>query len=816
VRSLWSDVVLSLRLLVKNPAFSAGAVLSLALAVGANTAVFSLVDGILLRPPPVAQPDRLVSLHAVDPEGGGFHSLSYLDYRDLADGATAFADVLAYDLTPLAWSAGERAEVVQGYVVSPNFFSLLGVDAALGRTFAAGEGGRVEGGDAVVVLGHDLWQRRFRGDAGVIGTTIELNGTGLTVVGVAPPGFDGPFNGLAADLFVPLTMRRQLHVGEDLADRRLVWLDLIARLAPGVTPRQAQASVDVVVRHMLHRPGVAPHGLGGVAVRPLSPVPPALQRPVTLFLTLLLAITGTLLFAAGLNVAGMLLARAVARRKEIAIRLAIGATRRRLVRQLVVESLVLFLLAGAVGVGLAQGAVVALPKLLAPLLTSLSLPLDLAVRLDGRVLLFTLALSLASGALFGLAPLLQTARPALVPALQTTAGGVGGGSRKAPLRSALVVAQLAVSLLLLVVAGVLSLSLRRSATIDPGFDAEGVWVASLDLSRHGYDEARGRALFDRLAERIAGLPGVAGASLASTLPLGLVHQSTAVSAEGLEHAVGSDQAAVAPGYFRLLGIPLLAGRDFTATDRDGATPVVIVNRTLARHLWGDASPLGETLWDGEVGRGEPLRVVGVAADSSQRQIGEEPRFFLYRPFAQTHHTEMWLLARLDGPPAGLTAAIRDAVVAQDASLPFVQVAPLRAHLGLSLLPQRIAAALATFLAAMGLVLVAVGIYALMVYSVGQRVREVGIRRALGAEAGSVSRLMMRRGVALTATGLAIGTGLALLAGRVLTALFQGAGAALPAVLPAACAFLAAVALLAAYLPARSAARITPADALRRP
>ena len=815
MRSLWSDVVLSLRLLVKNPAFSAGAILSLALAVGANTAVFSLVDGILLRPPPVAQPERLVSLHAVDPEGGGFHSLSYLDYRDLADRATAFDDVLAYDLTPMAWSAGERAEVVQAYVVSPNFFSLLGVDAALGRTFAAGEGGGVEAGDAVVVLGHDLWQRRFRGDAGVIGTTIELNGTGLTVVGVAPPGFNGPFNGLAADLFVPLTLRRQLHVGEDLADRRLVWLDLIARLAPGVTPRQAQASVDVVVRHMRHQPGVVAHGLGGVEVRTLSPVPPALERPVTLFMTLLLAITGTLLLAAGLNVAGMLLARAVARRKEIAIRLAIGATRRRLVRQLVVESLVLFLLAGAVGVLLAQGAVVAVPRLLAPILTSLSLPLDLAVRLDGRVLLFTLALSLASGALFGLAPLVQTARPALVPALQTPSGGVAGW-RKAPLRSALVVAQVAVSLLLLVVAGVLSLSLRRSATIDPGFDAEGVYVASLDLSRHGYDEARGRELFGRLAQRIAGLPGVGGASLASTLPLGLVHQSTAVAAEGLEHAVGSDQTAVAPGYFRLLGIPLLAGRDFTATDRDGATPVVIVNRTLARNLWGDASPLGETLWDGEVGRGEPLRVVGVAADSSYRQIGEEPRFFLYRPFAQTHHTEMWLLARLDGPPAGLAPAIRNAVVAQDASLPFVQVAPLRDHLGLSLLPQRIAASLATFLAAMGLVLVAVGIYALIAYTVGQRVREVGIRRALGAEAGSVSRLMMRRGVALTATGVAIGTGLALLAGRVLSGLFQGAGAALPAVLPAAGAVLAALALLAAYLPARSAARIAPADALRRP
>jgi len=814
MHSLVQQLKFSFRLLAKNPGFTAGAILSLALAIGANTAIFSLVDSILLRPLPVEQPENLVSLHALDAEGGSFHSFSYLDYRDLKEGVQAFQDVMAYDLSPIAWSIGDRAEVVQGFIATANFFDLLGVEAAVGRTFRADEG-QVPGRDAVAVIGHDLWQERFQGDSAVVGRQIKLNSYPFTIIGVAPQDFDGPFNGLDANIFVPLTMHEQLNMGEDLQNRNLVWLEAMARLKPGVGIQEAQAAVDLAVDRILEQEStLEPRGLAGVEVRELTPVPATVQGPVTIFMTLLLVLTGMLLLVASINVASMLLARAMARRKEIAIRLALGSSRSRLMGQLLTESLVLFLLAGVVGVLLATAVITVVPKLAGPFLTSLNLPVDLSLQLDARVLLFTLALCLVTGVLFGLAPLFQTAKPELVPALQSETGG-STGYKKAHLRSALVVAQLAFSLVLLIIAGLLSVSLQRSNAVDPGFEPEGVYVMSLDVSRHGYGDPQGKDFFSRLTERVENLPGVSHAGLASSVPLGLVNQSTAVSAEGFDRTVGTDLTAVAPGYFDLMEIPLLEGRDFSSEDRESSVQTVIVNQELAEHFWGDSSPLGKTLWDGNVGTGEPLRVVGVAANSKYRKVSEEQRFFLYRPFTQKYHANMNLMARLEGTPGPVISSIRSTVLAMDDGLPVVSVMPLTDHVGLSLLPQKVAAGLATFLGVMGLILVAVGIYGLMSYLANQRVREVGIRMALGAQVKDIVRLMMRRGVILTVAGIGVGVALAFLASRALASLMFGVGATLPLVIVGISLVMAAVAMAANYLPARRSSQVELVNALRQ-
>jgi len=809
--SLLHNLKFSLRLLVKSPAFTAGAVLSLAIAIAANTAIFSLVDSVLLRPLPVRDPSHLVSLHAIDSEGGSFHSFSYLDFRDLGEGVPAFEDVVAYDLTRIAWSVGDRAELVQGYVTSTNFFDVLGVSAVLGRTFSPDEG-EVPGRDAVAVIGYDLWQERFAGDPAAVGREIKLNSYPFTIIGVAPEGFNGPFNGLDADVWVPLMMHRELHVGEDLEGRNLVWLELIARLEPRVTAQEAQAAVDLAVGRMLDA-SVEPRGIRGVEVRGLSPVPARLQGPITAFMTLLLVLTGTLLLVASFNVASMLLARATARRKEIAIRLSIGSTRGRLMGQLLTESVVLFLVAGAVGALVAFAIVALVPNLIGPLLTDLNLPVDLDMRLDARTLLFTLALCLFTGVAFGLAPLLQTVRPEVLPALQSDTGGAAG-YRKARARSALMVGQIAVSLLLLILAGLLVRSLQKSTAVDPGFDPEGVYAMTLDVARHGYNEASGRDFYYRLTERIENLPGVEAASLASALPLGVVNQSTAVSAEGFDRSFGTDLTAVAPGFFELMGIPLLAGRDFNPSDRPDAPQVVIVNQVVARYFWPDGQAVGKTLWDGNVGSGVPLRVIAVAANSKYRRISEDETFFIYRPVTQKYHSELNLVARLSGQPGQVIPSIRSAVLAMDDGLPVVSVRPLTDHIGLSLLPQKVAAGLAGVLGVVGLVLVAVGIYGLMAYLTRQRVREVGIRMALGAQVKDIVRLMMRRGVILTAVGVVLGSVLALLAGRALSGVMYGVGSTLPLVVVTIALLLAAVALAASYLPARRSARIEPVKALR--
>lgn len=805
--ALLHDVRFGLRLLAKSPVFTTGAVLSLTLAVAANTTIFSLVDSILLRPLPVADEEELVSLHARSEDGSSFHSFSYLDYQDIRQ-VDAFSEVVAYDLTPMAWSLGEQAEVVQGYVVSHNYFDALGIDALLGRTFSAEEGS-VPGRDAVAVISHDLWTRRFAGDPAVLGSEIQLNSTPFTVIGVAPQGFAGPFHGLSAHVWAPLMMREQLHVGEDLQTRNHVWLELIARMKPGISRERVQTAMDLAFERIESRMA-EDWGIAGVDVLPLSPVPARLEGPITGFMTLLLVLTGLLLLVASMNVAGMLVARATGRRKEIAIRLSMGSTRTRLARQLLVESLVLFLIAALLGLALSLFLMQLAPKLLGPTLTNLSLPVQLDLRLDHRVLGFTLLLALVTGVVFGLAPLSQTARHSVLPALCDGAVGV----RKARLRSFLVVAQIAISLLLLVLAGLLSLSLESSMRVDPGFEPEGVQIMALDLSRHGYDDASGQDFYGRMVERVGGVPGVRHAALATTVPLGVESQSTAITAQGQDESFGTDLTAVSPGYLRLMDIPLLAGRDFTAAEVEGSAPVVVVNQAVARHFWPGGDAVGRTLFDGDVASGLPMQVIGVVETTKVRKLSEDPSFFIYRPLSQKYRPNVMLLARLDGPPEAVVPAIRRAVLAMDEGLPVVNPMPLGDYIGLSLLPQKVATWLAATLGIIGLILVGVGVYALMAFIVDQRVREVGVRMALGAQVRDVVRVMMRRGVILTAVGLATGLVLATLASWALSSQLFGVGGSRVAIFALLAALLGGVALAACYLPARRSARIEPLQALR--
>jgi predicted permease len=812
--SVLQDVRYTVRTLARRPGLTAGVVASLALALAANVFVAGVVDALLLRPVPVRDAGSLVDLHARARDGSSFHSFSYPAYTDLRDASTALEAVSAYSLAPVAWSTGDEAELATGMVVSENYFSMLGVRPAAGRLFRPGEGGAADG-EAEVVLSDRLWRTGFGRDPAVIGRTLEVNGRDLTVIGVAPEGFHGTFNGLAPALWLPVRMAAALHLGEPLDGRGQVWLELVGRLAPGRTVEQARASLEPFETRMRERYPESGEYLG-IDVVPASPVPGIARKAIEGFLAVLFALTGLLLLLACLNVAGLLVARATERSREIAIRLALGSGRR-LVRQLLVESLVLFLLAASFGVAVARLLLALAPRLLAPVQQALPIEVRLDLRLDHRVLAYTLLVALGTGLLFGLAPVIQAARADLVPELKGETAS--GDRRKHRLRRLLVVGQTAVSLLLLVLAGLLVRGLARSGSIDPGFNPRGVHVLSLDVSRNGYGEADGRAFYRRLTRRVDGLPGVVSAALANHVVLGTEHGGTGVDVPGIEppgddDAFAADQLVVSPGYFRTLEIPLVEGRPFEPSDGEGAPQVAVVSEAFARRFWPGGDAVGKTFYDGPVAEGRAIRVVGVARQGKYRSLAEAPRLFVYRPFRQEYRPGMTLHVRIEGDPTPTLQAIRGVVRGMDDGLPLVSVMPLARYIRISTLPQRLAASLAATLGVLGLLLVAVGIYGLVAYSASRRRREMGIRLAVGARPAEVRRLVLRQGLGLAIAGAALGLGPALLAGRALSSLLFGVSPADPVTLVGVTALLLAVSVAASLQPARSASRQDPATTLR--
>jgi predicted permease len=811
LESFVQDVRHTARGLVRGPVFALTAIVSLAIGVGATTAIFSLVNALLLSPPPgIGAPDRLVSVGRTQ-EGRGFDNMSYPNYVDYRDGNTTLSGLAAMQYSPRALSlAGpDGGEAVEGSIVSGNFFDVLQVRPALGRFFLAEED-RTPRSHPVVVLSHNFWRDRFDSDSTIGGRGIVLNGTSFTVVGVAAEGFRGPVV-LAPDLWAPV-MAAPLLGTEDgvLTSRRSVWLMAIGRLAPDAGVSQAQAELSTIASR-LEQSYPESNRAQGVRVAPASLFPGDFQGVVNAFMFFLLALSGLVLLVAGTNVAGMLLARAAARRREIAVRLAIGATRGRLLRQLLTESVLLFLIAGAAGVLLARWLLTGLMALVP------RLPIQLAIdpQIDVRALSFALAVSLVAGVLAGLAPALQSTRPSLVPGLRSDVSGSGSRLR---LRNGLLVGQMAFSMLLLVVGGLFARALVQARSIDPGFDPRGVQIATLDFRLANHDSTSGRQFADALLERAGAIPGAQVAALSRMIPLdGGSFGMGGIVVAGRESPDrggrwDADWNIVTPDYFEVMRMPLVAGRGFSDADRTGAPDVAIINQTLADRIW-DGDALGKSFTNSE----RTVTVIGIARDAKYRTLGEQPRGFVYVPFAQRYASEMSLLVR--GEPRAvlaeaLAAPIRSAVADLDPRLPVLSSETMDQHTAIGLFPQRIALVVAASLGLVALLLSVLGIYGVTAYGVARRTREIGIRLALGSPRGRVLGLVLRQGVVLAGLGVGIGLVMTLGVARLLESLLFGVPGTDLLALGGAAALLVVAALLASWVPALRASRVAPAVALR--
>jgi len=674
-------------------------------------------------------------------------------------------------------------------------------------------------------LSYGLWQRRFGSDPSVVCQTVSLNGHPVTVIGVAREGFTGLIRGLSIDLWVPLMMQPQLMPGLDLLKNRGTrGLKIIGRLKPGVSVEPAQANVRLLGQQ-LHKayPDNWRNFRGEARVVSVLPesqsrVFPEARGPVLGFMGLLMAVVGLVLLIACANVANLLLGRATARRKEMAIRLSLGASRLRLMCQLLTESLLLSVLAGAAGVLMAAWATDLLMAFQPPLPVTLALDLGL----DHRVLGFTLGLSLVTGVLFGLAPALHASKAELVVALKDEGAGAPRGYRRSRLRSLLVISQVAVSLLLLIGSGLFLRSLANAHAIDPGFDPENVLLVSVDLGLQGYSEAKGKLFFEQLQERLKALPQVQSTSTAYSLPLGLGGGRTGIAMEGYQPSPGEDMEihfnVVGPGYFETMRIPIVRGRSFTEQDRGGAPGVVIVNEAVARRYWPGQDAIGKHMsWGWVQDEGQqtyPLEVIGIAKDGKYVTLGEDPRPFVYFPHLQNYEAAMTVLVRTAGNPKSLVDAVRNELRTLDPHLPAFDIKTLTEHLGVTLLPVRMAATLLGLFSVLALVLAAVGIYGVVSYSVSQRTHELGIRLALGAQARDVLKLVIAQGMSLTLIGVAMGLAAAFGVTRFLTFLLYGISPTDPLTFAGISVLLAAVALLASYVPARRATKVDPMVALR--
>ncbi|MFL5579604.1 MAG: ABC transporter permease [Gemmatimonadaceae bacterium] len=798
-----SDLRYALRQLARTPGFTIVAVLSLALGIGANTTIFSVVNAVLLRPPPFRDPERVVTVHATDARGRGFHSFSWLDYADYRDRTRALAGLAAYRTLALQIEGDETGSSPIGELVSGDFFEVVGTPAALGRTFRAADG------DApVVVISDALWRRRFGADPGVPGRALVVNGQPLTVVGVMPPEFTGPTVGIVFDAYVPARLAALVRArGDLLTDRDAGGFELLGRLAPGATREAARAELEAIAAQIQRehpRPGEGRH----VNVLKASFLFQQFRTPVAAFGGFLMAIVGIVLLAACANLANLLLARAAARRREIGVRIALGAGRGRLVRQLLIESLLLALLGAAAALMITLWATDALVGFRAPL----PAPVHVDFPIDGRVLAFTLGVAVLTGVAFGLAPALQATRSDVVAALR----GDAGLPSRSRLRGALVGTQVALSLVLLVAAGLFLRTLRNAGDADVGFDARRGILADANAGIAGYDEARGRQYFERLLERAGAIPGVRGATLVEVMPLGLSNSETALWSEAAccerEARVRIDFGRAGPGFFATLGVPLRRGRDFTAADREGAPRTIVVNETLARRLWGSADAIGRRVrFAGDSGW---VEVVGVARDGKYRSLAEDPRPYAWVPFGQWYEGRITLLVRTDADPAAVLPTLRQAAAEVDPRVPLTDVTTIEAHLRIARLPAQIAGALLGLFGGLALALAAVGVYGVMAFVVARRRREIGIRMALGARAADVVRLVVRQGMRPVLIGSVVGLLLAALLARLVSGLLYGVSPLDPPTFVGISLLLAGVAMLATWVPARRAARVSPVEALR--
>jgi predicted permease len=812
------DIRFGVRMMLQRKGFTLAASLCLALGIGANTTLFSLAGAVLFRPPVAAEPERLITVS----RGRGLAPpLSYPDFTILREGNDALTGLAATQYITLSLGEGGRNELVLGEAVSANFFDVLGVQPAAGRMFLPEED-RAPGAHPVAVISHHLWRNRLSGASDVIGRTVALNAHRFTVIGVAPPGVGEAVIPGAVSVWIPAMMLEQVAPGArgSLQDRRSEQWGAIGRLKPGVTLQHAQAALETINRQ-IEQSDPAPSaqeseergGRSLALLRPQGLTLPHLRRMATMVTGLLGAVVGVVLLIACANVANLLLARASVRRKEIAVRLALGASRLRLLRQMLTESFLLALLGAGAGLLLAYWLNRALMAFMPTGQPPWTFLLDL--RLDPQVLSWTLLLTLVTSLLFGLAPALEASKPDLIPALKDETGADTRRKRRLNLRGGLVVAQVAISLVLLICAGLFARSLQELQAADPGFRVENGLALSFELEPQGYDKTRGEAFMGQLLERVAALPGVRSVSAVNYLPLGQHDVSAAVFAPGREQRVEEPGLQIISlNYFGTMGMALLRGRDFTRADTASAPRVAVVNEALAARLFPGEDALGKKL---RVPNREDIayEIVGIAKDSAYRSLGEARRAVMYRPFAQAYSPTMNLVVRAAGGPQPLVAALRREVNSLDPNLPTQDIRTLREHVNAALEPARLGALTLSAFSLLGLFLAAIGIYGVMSYAVARRRHEIGVRMALGARRSDVLKLIVRQGATLTTAGAAIGLLIAFGVTRLLAKLLYGVRPTDPLTFAGVTLFLIAVALLACYLPARRATKVDPMNVLRR-
>ena len=809
MHTFWQDLRFGSRMFRKHPGFTLIAALTLALGIGANTAIFSVINAVLLKPLPYADSDRLVAIWEVR-KNGARGSVSYPNFVDWRAQNGVFEGVAVYEESTMALTgAGEPANL-RVVITTPDLFPLLNANPQLGRGFHPEE---ENAGNRVVVLGQGAWRRHFGADPNLVGRRITLDGKGFTVAGVMPPGFDFPVKAEPTDLWVSAAINSERDSPGDKAaneKRTAHFYDAIARLKPGVTLAAARADLETVMGRLRTQ---YPNEVDGdhTAMRPYLN---DLVGDAEWALIVLFGAVGMVLLIACANVASLMLARGVARQREFALRTALGASWRRVVRQLLTESLMLASLGALAALLLAMWGVELL-KALSPE----NLPRVEDVRLDGRVLVFTLLISLLTGVISGLIPALRATRINLNETLNE-GGRSGEGSRGNRLRDALVVAEVALALVLLVGAGLLINSFARLTRVDPGFDPHQVLTFQVDLPDTNYGGPGQSVNFNReLLKRIEALPGVRSAAMVFNIPLGGSDASTTIQIEGQIDKTRYQPAGgriATPGYFRTLGIPFISGRDFTESDDLNTTPVIIVNETLAQQYFPNQNPIGKRVNPGvEIAGKPPLReIVGVTRSVKHRGLDREPRPEYFLPHAQAPDFPLTTVVRTAGDPLAIAGAVRDEVRSLDSELPVYRIKTLDQYMKESVAQRRFNTLLLALFAGTALILTSVGLYGVMAYSVAQRTREIGVRVALGAQTGDVLRLVVGQGMKLTLIGVVIGLLASLALTWLMKSLLFDISPTDPPTFAGIALLLAIVALLACWVPARRAAKVDPMVALR--
>jgi len=813
--ALWQDVRLGLRALLKSPLFTAAVVLTLGLGIGANAAVFSIVNRLLLRPLPVRDPGALQVLTVAHEGNQSPHNVSWLDYVDYKANPV-FGDLAAYDIGFVGLSTDQRAERIAVSYVTSNFFSMLGLTPAVGRLLQPSEGSQ-PGADPVIVLGHSYWRRRFNDDPTVAGRRVIVNGQPYTIAGVVPEDFQGVYALVEFDAYIPLTMLPTDQYRDMIAKRDQHALHVIGRLAPAVTRAQAQAAIDVQASQLEAKypdtnKSVHARVIPERQARPEANNADAMPAVAGIFLVLV----GLVLLVACVNVINLLMVRATVRQRELAVRAALGAARRRLIQQLLTESLLLALLGGIAGAILGRWAI--------GLLSQIQMPGDLPFRFDfsfdWRVFGYIAAVAVTAGVVVGILPALRASKTELNAILREGGRGSSEGGNRQHVRSLLVVGQVAVSLVLLVAAGLFVRSAMNATTVDLGFDPAHVMNASVDVSQQGYNVARGRTFFDELLRRAKQLPGVESASLAYSVPLGYYNVSAYLEIEGQPQ---TDKArrpfggynVVSPEYQQTMRMRMMKGRFIGTDDNERSRLVGVINEDMATRFWASQDPIGRRFRSPELGN-QWLEVVGVVHDGKPVGLFSDPQPYFYVPLAQQYRSLRVLQLRTAGDPTALASAVQREIRVLDPDLPVFDVTTMQRMLdgpnGFLLL--RMGALFGGTMGFLGLALALVGIYGVVSYAASQRTQEIGVRMALGAARADILRLVLGRGLLLVGIGVVVGLVAAAAVSRMVSSLLFGISAVDPVTFVVVPLLLASMALLASYLPAVRATRIDPAAALR--